>query len=79
MTYPLKKYRKCSECGRGFPGAHVSPNVIGNRNDYLVNTYKAHKNRRCPMCIRKEIEALHKNGSREAMTRMCKLQKQMTA
>ena len=79
MTYPLKKYRKCSECGRGFPGAHVSPNVIGNRKDYLVDEYKAHKNKRCIPCIRAEIERLKENGSREAMTRMCKLQKQVTA
>jgi len=79
MNLESVRYKRCTECGRFHPMAHIVPNIIVERKDYIADNYKAHKNKRCSPCIRAEIERLKTNGSREAMTRMCKLQKQVTA
>lgn len=79
MKLEKVKYRKCIECGRGFPGAHVVANMVKGHKDYLVDDYKAHRNKRCPMCIRAEIERLKNNGSRGALARVKKLQRMVAA
>lgn len=79
MTYPLKKYRKCTECGRGFPGAHMQPKMVGGRPDFIAGKCKPNKNKRCNVCIRKELAAIENADTVKCRDRVNTLQRMLVA